>query len=344
LYCGDSSGHSVARRRSSRLSRYPQIFSFVINRRPRQPDLRRWVCAARGAAAIRVPSRIVQDTATAPEISRAPGFPSRSWGRAVGDLRAGWQQRRLWGHLGWQDIKQGYRRSVIGPIWITISLAIQALGMGILYAALFNQELHYFLPYLAVGLIIWQFMAACVNEGAEVFIRNEGLIKHLPAPLSVHVFRLVWRQLLFFGHNALVWLVLILIFPRSLGWSSLLALPALAVIVLNGTWVAILIGVIATRFRDVPPVTGSIVTLMFFMTPIVWDYDQLRRAGGAVSERARLAELNPFLHFVEILRRPMIGESFELRHWVVALAITVVGWVAALVVLRNYRARVSYWV
>jgi homopolymeric O-antigen transport system permease protein len=250
----------------------------------------------------------------------------------------------LWGHLGWQDIKQGYRRSVIGPIWITISLAIQALGMGILYAALFNQELHYFLPYLAVGLIIWQFMAACVNEGAEVFIRNEGLIKHLPAPLSVHVFRLVWRQLLFFGHNALVWLVLILIFPRSLGWSSLLALPALAVIVLNGTWVAILIGVIATRFRDVPPVTGSIVTLMFFMTPIVWDYDQLRRAGGAVSERARLAELNPFLHFVEILRRPMIGESFELRHWVVALAITVVGWVAALVVLRNYRARVSYWV
>jgi ABC-2 type transport system permease protein len=108
--------------------------------------------------------------------------------------------------------------------------------------------------------------------------------------------------------------------------------------------VAILIGVIATRFRDVPPVTGSIVTLMFFMTPIVWDYDQLRRAGGAVSERARLAELNPFLHFVEILRRPMIGESFELRHWVVALAITVVGWVAALVVLRNYRARVSYWV
>ncbi|HEV7829405.1 MAG TPA: ABC transporter permease [Pseudonocardiaceae bacterium] len=286
----------------------------------------------------------MQDTATAPEISRAPGFPSRSWGRAVGDLRAGWQQRPLWGHLGWQDIKQGYRRSVIGPIWITISLAIQALGMGILYAALFRQELHYFLPYLAVGLIIWQFMAACVNEGAEVFIRNEGLIKHLPAPLSVHVFRLVWRQLLFFGHNALVWLALILIFPRSFGWSSLLALPALAVIVLNGTWVAILIGVIATRYRDVPPVTGSIVTLMFFMTPIVWDYEQLRRAGGAVAERARLAELNPFLHFVEILRRPMIGQSFELRHWVVALAITVVGWVAALVVLRNYRARVSYWV
>ena len=291
----------------------------------------------------------MQYTDTAPEIAEDRVLaPSRSWSRAIGDLRAGWRQRPLWGHLGWQDIKQGYRRSVIGPLWITISLGVQALGMGLLYAALFGQPIAFFLPYLAVGLIIWQFMAGCINEGAEVFIRNEGLIKHLPAPLSVHIFRLVWRQLLFFGHNVLVWVALMLIFPpqapRAFGWSSLLAIPALAVIVLNGAWVAILIGIIATRFRDVPPVTASVVTLMFFMTPIVWDYEQLRGKGGAVGERARLAELNPFLHYVEILRRPMIGESFELRHWVVTLAITVVGWAVALVVLRNYRARVSYWV
>ncbi|MGH3670624.1 MAG: galactan export ABC transporter permease subunit Wzm/RfbD [Pseudonocardiaceae bacterium] len=291
----------------------------------------------------------MQYTDTAQEIAEDRVLaPSRSWSRAIGDLRAGWKQRPLWGHLGWQDIKQGYRRSVIGPLWITISLGVQALGMGLLYAALFGQPIAFFLPYLAVGLIIWQFMAACINEGAEVFIRNEGLIKHLPAPLSVHIFRLVWRQLLFFGHNVLVWVALMLIFPpqapRAFGWSSLLAIPALAVIVLNGAWVAILIGVIATRYRDVPPVTASVVTLMFFMTPIVWDYEQLRGKGGAVGERARLAELNPFLHYVEILRRPMIGESFELRHWVVTLTITVVGWAAALVVLRNYRARVSYWV
>ncbi len=233
---------------------------------------------------------------------------------------------------------------MIGPLWITISLGVQALGMGILYGTLFGQPISFFLPYLAVGLIIWQFIASCINEGAEIFIRNEGLIKHLPAPLSVHVFRLVWRQLLFFGHNVIVWVVLVLIFRPPLGWGSLMAFPALLLIVLNGAWVAILIGVIATRYRDIPPVTGSIVTLAFFMTPIVWNYEQLLGTKGAMGKRARLAELNPFLHYIEILRRPMIGESFELRHWIVVLAITVVGWAAALVVLRNYRARVSYWV
>jgi ABC-2 type transport system permease protein len=288
----------------------------------------------------------VQETVISASESEAspPVIPSRSWSRAFRDLAIGWQQRRLWGHLGWQDVKQGYRRSVLGPFWITISLGVQAVGMGVLYGALFGNPLSFFLPYLAVGLIIWQFIASCINDGAEVFIRNEGLIKQLPAPLSVHIFRLVWRQLLFFGHNVLVWVALVVIFRPPLGLGLLVALPALLLIVLNGVWVAILIGVIATRYRDIPPVIGSIVTLAFFMTPIVWNYEDLLGKSGTIGERARLAELNPFLHYIEILRRPMIGESFELRHLIVVLAITVVGWAMALIVLRNYRARVSYWV
>jgi ABC-2 type transport system permease protein len=274
-----------------------------------------------------------------------PEPDSRTWARACGDLAAGWQQRRLWGHLGLQDVRQGYRRSVLGPLWITISMAITAFALGILYSALFAQDLRTFLPYVATGLIIWTFIAGCINSGAEVFIRNEGLIKHLPAPLSVHVYRLVWHQVLLFAHNLAVWAILMVIFRRGLGVEALLALPALAVVVANGLWVAFLVGIIATRFRDIPPVMASIVQLMFFMTPIVWVYaDFLKSPNPAVAERARLAELNPFLHFLEILRAPMIGDPIVLRHWIVALAITVIGWALALLAMRNYRARVSYWV
>ena len=50
-----------------------------------------------------------------------PVSDSQSFKRAFGDLRTGFSQRELWLHLGWQDIKQRYRRSVIGPFWITIA-------------------------------------------------------------------------------------------------------------------------------------------------------------------------------------------------------------------------------
>lgn len=270
---------------------------------------------------------------------------SRSWGLALDDLSRAWRQQQLWGHLGWQDIKQRYRRSVLGPLWITISMAVTAVALGILYAGLFGNPLDEQLPYILVGFIVWAFIGSCITEGAMVFISNEGLIKHLPAPITVHVYRLIWRQILFFAHNLVVYLVMLLIFPQPLSLASLAAIPAFALLVVNGFWAALLVGIVSTRFRDLPPVTQSVVQLMFFMTPIVWIYeDLLNSSNDTISARARLAELNPFLHFLEIIRRPMLGESFELRHWVVVLVITAAGWALTLLVLRNYRARVSYWV
>jgi len=280
-----------------------------------------------------------------PVSSAVSHFPSRSLPRALADLTGGWEQRELWGHLGWQDIKQRYRRSILGPIWITISMAVTAIALGILYAGLFGNDLSVQLPYILTGFIIWAFISGCILEGAEVFIANEGLMKHLPAPLSVHVYRLVWRQTLLFAHNMIVYLVMLLIFPQHLHWTDLSAIPAFGLLALNGAWVALLFGIITTRFRDLTPITQSIVQLMFFLTPIVWIYDDLLNSPNpAVAERARLAEFNPFLHFIEILRRPLLGQDQLLRQWVIVLVITVVGWAITLVVLRQYRSRVSYWV
>jgi ABC-2 type transport system permease protein len=280
--------------------------------------------------------------ATAPA-AVPPGPGPRSWQRAFGDLAQGWRQRSLWGYLGWQDIKQRYRRSVLGPLWISISMGVIATAMGILYGALFQEDIRSFLPYVATGLLIWNFVSGCILEGSEVFIANEGLIRFLPAPLSLHIYRLLWRQTLFFLHNLLIWLLLVVIFPQPLSWTVLLAVPAFVLLVLNGAWIAILSGIVATRFRDIPPIIASVTQLLFFMTPIVWSYERLV-ANPAVAERARLAELNPVMHYVEIVRQPLLGDPIVARHWVVVGVITLVGWAAALVCMRNYRSRVAYWV
>ena len=276
-------------------------------------------------------------------VTAVPG--ARSWRRASDDLVGGWGQRELWGHLGWQDIRQRYRRSLLGPIWITISMAVTAIALGILYAGLFGNDLAVQLPYILVGFIVWGFISGCISEGSEVFIANEGLIKHLPAPLSVHVYRLVWRQVLFFGHNLIVYAVMLVVFPQPLRWTALYAFPAFALLVVNGAWVSLLLGMATTRFRDLTPITQSVVQLMFFLTPIVWIYDDLVNSPNpAIAERARLVEFNPFLHFIEIIRQPMLGQDQQIRHWIIVLVITVVGWAVTLVVLRRYRSRISYWV
>ncbi|HEX2074530.1 MAG TPA: ABC transporter permease [Geodermatophilus sp.] len=271
--------------------------------------------------------------------------PGTSLARAVGDLRAGWQQRVLWGHLGWQDIRQRYRRSVLGPVWISISMAVTAVALGVLYAGLFGNPLERQLPYILVGFIVWGFISGCITEGADVFIANEGLIRHLPSPLSVHVYRMVWRQTLFLLHNMIVYVLMLLVFPQPLGWTSLAVVPAFALLAVNGVWVGLLFGMASARFRDLTPVLQSVVQLAFFLTPIVWIYEDLvASANTAIAERARLVELNPLMHFLEIVRRPLLAQDQLLRHWLVVLGITVVGWALTVLVLRRYRARVAYWV
>ncbi|GAA3890253.1 ABC transporter permease [Saccharothrix violaceirubra] len=303
----------------------------------------------------------MQHTSTVAPSAPPPAPDSRTFARAFADVRDAWRNRELWGHLGWQDIKQRYRRSLIGPLWITISMGTTALALGLLYSQLFNQQLPTFLPYVTAGFVIWNFILGVVSEGTDVFIANEGLIKHLPAPMTVHVLRMVWRQVLFFVHNLAVYVVVVAIFFPALtkpytmegenvvqpgiGWDILLAIPAFALIVVNAVWVALLFGIISTRFRDIPPVIHSFINLIFFMTPIVWHTGVLNKVtNGEGSWRVLIAELNPIYHYVEIVRAPLLGHQQSWHHWVVVGALTLVGWALALVALRNYRARVSYWV
>jgi ABC-2 type transport system permease protein len=301
-------------------------------------------------------------TSTAEQEQAPPPPSTRSWSRAWGDIAEGIKQNELWGHLGWQDIKQRYRRSVIGPLWITLSMAITAIGLGLLYSQLLGQDLEYFLPYITVGFIVWNFMSGCLLEGTETFIRNEGLIKHLPAPLTVYALRTVWRLTLMFAHNLLVYVVVVAIFWSNLSepyrmtkdvgtlhpgidLTILLAIPAFVLLAFNGAWVAILFGIISTRYRDIPPVISSFIQLLFFMTPIVWTTDILTTvAGQDATWKVLVAELNPLYHYVQILRAPLVGNEQSWHHWAVVGGFTVVGWALAFVAMRNYRARVSYWV
>lgn len=269
---------------------------------------------------------------------------SKTLRAAWADLVRGFNQHELWLQLGLQDIKQRYRRSVLGPLWITIATGVMALALGLLYSLLFKIPVADFLPHVTVGLIMWGFISGCIKEGSEVFITNEGLIKQLPSALSVHVYRLVWKQTLFLAHNLVIWLILMLIFPRPLGWDILLAIPALALLVINGVWVSMFFGIVATRYRDVSPLLESLTQLLFYVTPIVWMTRTLKDQGGAISSRARIAELNPLYHYMEVIRAPLIGADLPAYHWWIVIGCTVAGTLLALLAMKQWRFRVSYWV
>ena len=251
-------------------------------------------------------------------------------------MREGLLRVELWGILGWQDIRQRYRRSVIGPFWLTISTAVMVSAMGFLYARIFGQDVSTYLPYLAVGLVIWGTISTMANESCTVFTTVEQIIKQVRLPLTTHVCRMVWRNAIIFGHNALI-LVVVTLWFSSLTLSSLVtALVGICLLFVTGIWSGLVLGVVCTRFRDVPPIVASLMQIAFFVTPILWHPSLL---GG----RTWMTEWNPLFHLVEIVRAPLLGNPIPSTSFAFVTAMTAGGFLCAIAMLMRYRSRVPYW-
>jgi ABC-2 type transport system permease protein/lipopolysaccharide transport system permease protein len=226
---------------------------------------------------------------------------------------------------------------MIGPFWITISMGVMVGAIGILYSQIFRIDTTEYLPYLAAGFFSWGLISSLVIDGCQTFISAEHLIKQLSAPLSVHAYRVLWSNLLTAAHTIWVFTAVAAFFGLNPGLTVLLALPAIALVLLNGLWISLLLGLVSSRFRDIPMIIGSIVQVMLFMTPIFWRPDML-------PGRTVLLDGNPFYHFVTIIRSPLLGELPGFENWIAAIAITVVGWGVTLMFYTAYRWRIAYWV
>jgi ABC-type polysaccharide/polyol phosphate export permease len=253
------------------------------------------------------------------------------------DIANGWRSRNLWLAMGLQDIRKRYRRSVLGPFWLTISMGVMISAMGLVWGIIFNQQMDEYLPYLCAGFVMWGFISTLMIEGATAFIAAEGMIKQLNAPLSIYVYGVVWRNFVILLHNIWILFLVQLWFGKLPGWVALMSIPGIALLALNGMWVGLLLGVLSARFRDIPQIVANIVQVMFFVTPIIW-------RPSMMPERAIILDVNPFYYALSIVRDPLLGTAPSVEHWLIMVAITICGWACALVVYSVYRWRLAYWV
>lgn len=253
------------------------------------------------------------------------------------DLSAIARTRALWWALAVQDLRQRYRRSVLGPFWITLSMAILVFAIGPLYSLLFKVPASEFIPHFALGLWLWNLLASLLTEGCQAFIQSDSLIRSIQLPYSVHVLRTLARNLMVFAHNTLAIVALALAFglaPQASWWW---ALPGLLLIVLAALPAILLLAMACARFRDLPQIVASVLQVLFFVTPVIWQPDLL----GA---RQYISDYNPFHWFIELVRAPILGTVPPPWMYGACFVCALVLAIVALAVFLRYRRRIAFWV
>lgn len=258
------------------------------------------------------------------------------WRGAITDAARALGLVELWLTMGWYDVRQRYSRSIFGPFWVTISLAVFVAGLGLTYAALFRVPVVAYLPYVTVGMVLWSLITALLNEGAATFTAATAAIKQMPAPIGIHVLRVVWRNLIILAHNAVIVLLVLLVCGVGPGWPGLAALPGLVLLLLNGIGWSVTLGLVGARFRDIMPLVANATQMLLFVTPVLWRADDL-------GTRRALAELNPLFHLIEIVRAPLLGVGFPAESFAVALVVTLLNLGLAFALYARLRWRVAYW-
>lgn len=240
-------------------------------------------------------------------------------------------------YFGVDDVRQQYKRTFLGPIWLTFSTGAWVLAMALVMASLFNQSLADFLPRTMAGMFIWTFFALAILDGANVFVTAAPLINSTRLPLFFYPLRALVRYIVLYAHYLLICIVMMMLLGHIPGLLALLVIPALILQILTAFGLILMTGLINTRYRDMLPMAGVMCQLMPLLTPIAWQRDMLKKY-------VWIADANPFYHLIQIVRAPLMGELPATLSYMVSFGTMLFTLSLGLFIYRRVRYHVIFWV
>jgi ABC-type polysaccharide/polyol phosphate export permease len=267
-------------------------------------------------------------------------FPSSVKGAAIAgldELLGGIRHWRVSHLLGVRDLRHRYARSKLGQIWLTLSTAIMIGALAAVWSLLWKQPIQELMPFIGVSIIMWTYLSQVFIDCTSIFIQHSNLYRNQEMNFSVSIYSVIYKNTIILAHSLTIVGVLIVAFDIPVNWYLLQIVPAFGLTWIGMVWVGYFIAMICVRYRDVIQVISTWLTVLFFVTPVMWKPDFLPR------EYHFIIELNPLAQFLEILRNPFLGQPVSAYTWLCTTAIAVGGCLIALAVIGRYQRRIIFW-
>lgn len=255
---------------------------------------------------------------------------------ALNDMIDGVKLAPLWIRLGWDQTLSRFRRTVLGPFWLSANLLAISISLSLVWGGLMGVDYRTTFAHTISGILVWSVVGGAIGEGAGVFIASAGTMTSQKLPLSFHIFLVMFRILVnFLAQLITMWVVLAVLQLGAVpAWPLLFSLP---IVFLTTAMISLIIAFPATRYRDFAQLVGFVLQLLFFVTPIFWVPSPASR------HQMLIAKYNPFAHLVGLLRDPLLGVLPRRSDWEWSLSTLILMTALAVVMLALFRKRVVFW-
>ena len=243
----------------------------------------------------------------------------------------------LWTKLAWIEIVQSYRRTMLGPFWITLNLVIFVIAMTLVYGALFAVPTREYAAFLTCGMIGWIWVGALLTDVGNTFMTYSGFIKGTPINKSLFIWTTVSKLIIALSHHMIVWLGLVLLGIIQLSVYSLLIVPAVVILFIFSIPVTAVAAIVFTRYRDLQRLLSSMVIVLMMITPIFW------QPGMLTGWRTAVYFVNPVYYLIEFVRAPLLGARPDPVVLVVMLGMLAFVWIFGAWFYRRYEKYVVFW-
>jgi ABC-type polysaccharide/polyol phosphate export permease len=205
--------------------------------------------------------------------------------------------RELFANLFRRDFQAKYKGSLLGIFWSLLNplvlLGVYLVVFGVLLPS--PKTIPHYPLYLLAGLACWIFFSVTLQSAARSLVDSAELIKKVRFPRQLVAFSMVATQAVTFALMMVILIALSLVFipeARSTVW---LSVPLAALFVAFAAGLALIVACLNVLYRDVEHILAAALLPWFFLTPILWRFEDLPQS---VQDHHKLLELLRWGNFV----------------------------------------------
>jgi homopolymeric O-antigen transport system permease protein len=200
-----------------------------------------------------------------------------------------------------RDIKLRYKRSILGVAWSLLTPLAQLTVYYITFDVLLPLSVPNYLAFLFSGVLVWNWFQGSLYQATSTIVENRELIKRPNFPVAILPAVTVASYLIHFL-LALPVLFFVLLAGGIRMTSAIVALPLVIVIQFVMTLsIAYFTATFYVTFRDTQHLLGVLLNLLFFLSPIFYNSNDLPAKYQA------FYRLNPMVHLMEAYRAILLS-------------------------------------